>query len=220
VYGTEDAVREGMAKSEVAPEDVFVATKVWIDRLGDGDVRQSVEESLERLGIESIDLLYVHWPRGDYEATTTLPQFDALVDAGLVDHIGLSNFSVDQFEAATDVLEHPVAAHQVERHPLFPSSELVAHAQKEGHTFVAYAPSMKGRADELPELREIAGRHGVSPTEISIAWAVSQDNVVAIPKSSDEAHLRANLEAASIQLTEDEIARIDAIEREEELYLE
>lgn len=220
VYGTETAVREGIARSDVDPADVTIATKVWTDKLGAEDVRPSVEESLENLGVDSVDLLYVHWPRGDYEPTETLPEFDALVEDGLVEHVGLSNFTPDELDEARDVLAQPVYAHQVERHPLFQSSELVAYAQEHDHTFVAYAPSMAGRADELPELREIAENHGVTPTEISLAWVLSDESVVAIPRSSDEDHLRTNLEAANIDLTDDEVARIDAIDREEELYLD
>ena len=220
IYGTEEYVGEGISNAGVDREEVFIGTKVWTDRLAQDAVRPSVEESLERLGVSTIELLYVHWPRGDYEPTETLPEFDSLVDDGLVEHIGVSNFSTDQLDEAQDILDHPIAAHQFERHPLFQSTELVEYAQEHGHIAVAYAPSMAGKADEVPELRSIAKSHDVTATEVSLAWVIAEDSVVAIPRSSREAHLRANLSVSDFELTSDDIAEINAIDRVEELYLE
>ena len=220
IYGNETIVGEGISRTNVDREELIVATKVWTDRLGADDVRPSVEASLNRLGLDHVDLLYVHWPRGDYEPNETLPAFDALVDDGIVERVGLSNFSPTQFDEARDVLDHPIFAHQIERHPLFQSSELVAYAQDHDHTLVSYAPLMAGRADERIELREIADAHGVTPPDISLAWVLSQDSVVAIPKASSRDHLQTNLEAKDIELTDDDIARIEGIEREEELYVD
>ena len=220
IYGNEDVVGEGIARSDVDREELFVATKVWADRLGVEDVRPSVEESLNELGIEHVDLLYVHRPIETYEPTQTLPAFDALVDDGLIDHVGLSNFSPAELDEAREILDRPVFAHQVELHPLFQSPGLVTYAQVHDHVLVAYSPLIAGRADEIPALREIAEDHDITPTQASLAWVLSKESVVAIPKASSQEHLEANLDVTGVKLSAKEIQRIDNLERQEELFPE
>jgi 2,5-diketo-D-gluconate reductase B len=218
IYENEAVVGEAIAESDVPREALLVATKLWVTDLAADDVGPSVQESLDRLGLEYVDLLYVHRPRGAYDPAGTLPALDALVEEGLVRGIGLSNFSVEALETAREHLESPVAAHQVEHHPLFWREELVADAREHGHPLVAYAPLASGKAFDLPAVREAAEAHGVSPAGICLAWALAREGVVVVPKASSETHLRANLEATDLRLSDAEVDRIDAIEREEELF--
>jgi len=220
IYENEAVVGEAIAASDVPRKELLVATKLWVTDLGADDVGRSARESLDRLGLDYVDVLYVHRPRGAYDPAGTLPALDALVEEGLVRGIGLSNFSVDDLETAREHLETPVAAHQVEHHPLFWRPELVADAREHGHPLVAYAPLASGKAFDLPAVREAAEAHGVSPAGVCLAWVLSREGVVAVPKASSERHLRGNLETADLRLSDAEIARIDAIEREEELFPE
>ena len=220
IYENEAVVGEAVANTDVARDDLLVATKLWITNLAPGDVEASTRESLDRLGLDYVDLLYVHRPRGEYDPTTTLPALEELVDEGLVRGVGLSNFSLEDLEVAREHLDSPVAAHQVEHHPLFWRAELVADASEHGHQLVAYSPLASGKAFDLPPVREAAAAHGVTPAQVCLAWVLARDEVVAVPKASTSAHLRSNLGASTVALTDEEVERIDGIEREEELFPE
>ncbi|WP_199693901.1 aldo/keto reductase [Halococcus sp. IIIV-5B] len=220
VYDNESVVGEGIRWAEIDREDVFVATKVWIDQLGYDSVVQSVTDSLERLGMDSVDLLYVHRPRGEYDPEGTLEGFEELVDRGSVHHIRVSNFEVPQLKEARQHLQAPIFANQVEYHPLFQPTDALADAQANDYTLVAYSPLANGRAGDISEVVDIARTHDTTPEAVCIAWLTAKDNVVVIPKASSKAHLMANRDAAELQLSTNERTRIDDIERETELFPE
>lgn len=117
-YGTESHVAGAIDQSDCSRDDVFIATKLSWSNLGYDDAIRTANESCERLGVETIDLLYVHVPYDTYDPAETLPALDSLVDDGVISHIGLSNFLPGMLEEAIDRLEHPLFAHQVEMHPL------------------------------------------------------------------------------------------------------
>ena len=217
MYDNESAVGAGLANSPVARESVVVATKVHPSNLASDDVIESTAESLDRLGLDTIDLLYVHWPIDAYDPADTLPAFDELVTAGHVNAIGVSNFSPALVREAADILEHPIAAHQIELHPLLQQDRLREVAAELGHTVVAYSPIMKGRAASVPELVSIAEKHGATPTEVALAWVTGLEGVVAIPKSTSRDHLVANLASPDLSLDAADIDRIEGIDRSERL---
>ncbi|TKX87814.1 aldo/keto reductase [Halorubrum sp. SS5] len=224
IYDNEAVVGDGLAAGLTAADldrdDVTVATKLWIDDLGSEAVAPAARESAERLGVDAIDLLYVHRPRGDYDPEATLPALDRLVEEGLVRNVGVSNFEVADLDRAVEILGRPPAAHQTELHPLFHRPELLDHAREHGYPVVAYSPLAGGRVREVDAVVEAAAAHGTTPEAVAIAWAAAKEPVVTIPKASSEAHLRANLAAADLDLTDAEVAAIDAVEREEELFPE
>jgi 2,5-diketo-D-gluconate reductase B len=220
IYHNEHVVGAGIAASPVARDEVFLATKVWADSLAPDAVLASTQASLARLGVDAVDLLYVHRPIESYEPGETLPAFDALVDAEKVRHVGVSNFTVDQLDEARETLQTPLFAHQTEYHPLFQRPELVEHAQEHDYQLVAYSPLAGGQVFETPVLQDIAAKHDTTEAAVSIAWLCSMENVVVIPKASSEAHLRANFEAAELTLDDEDVAAIEAIDEEVELYPE
>ena len=216
-YGNEEAVGEGIRRADVDRDDVVVASKVHAEKFGldrDG-VIEGAHASLDRMGLDYLDVLYVHWPVLHYDAAETLPAFERLRDDGVIDHIGLSNYSADLLDEARDVLDDPVFALQMEMHPLLHQDELVAYAREHDIWMVAYSPLARGDVFEIPEIREVAEKHDVSPAQVSIAWLLSKENVRVIPKATSEAHLRDNLEAADLALDPGDVERIDGIEREE-----
>lgn len=220
IYDNEAVVGEGIARSDVPREDLTVATKVWIDRLAPDAVRPAVEDSLDRLGLDRVDLCYVHRPRGDYDPEGTLSAFDALVDDGLVTHVGVSNFNVDQLDAEIGLLDHPLAAHQAEYHPYFRTPDLVDYARKHDYPFVAYSPLAGGRVLDDSVVQQVGMEHDASAAQAALAYVTGTEGVVAIAKASSHAHLRANLVASSLALTNDQRQRMDALERGEELFPE
>ena len=211
-YGNEEHVGRGIKRADVARDDVFLATKVWIDRLSYDDVLASTEESLRKLGVDAVDLLYVHWPAGAYDPEATFRAFDELVDAGMTDRIGISNFQPDQVDDAIDRTDAPVFANQVELHPLLPQPDLRARCADREVELVAYSPLARGRVFEVPELTDIAETYGVSEAQVSLAW-LREKGVTAIPKATSEVHIRDNLASLDLDLDSEDIAAIDAIGR-------
>ncbi|MFC5366582.1 aldo/keto reductase [Salinirubrum litoreum] len=219
IYENEAVVGEGLADSPVPREDVLVATKVWADSLAAADVRESTLASREKLGVETIDLLYVHRPIDTYDPATTLPAFDALREDGVVRGVGVSNFTVAELDEAVSILDSPLVAHQTEYHPLFRRPELLEHAREHGYRLVAYSPLAGGKVFELPEITAVAEKHETTEAAVAVAWLRAKD-IAVIPKASSRSHLEANLRAGELALDDEDVARIDAIEREEELFPE
>ncbi|GGC64474.1 aldo/keto reductase [Haloferax sulfurifontis] len=214
-YGNESAVGDGIEEADAPRDELFLATKVHpiSGGLTHDEVLEEADASMERLGVDYLDLLYVHWPVGEYEADETLGAFERLVEADRVRHIGVSNFDVDLLDEAREVLESPLFAHQVEMHPFLPQRELVEDAQRRDYTLVAYSPLARGEALTNATIRDIAEQYGTSPAQVCLAWVTSHENVVAIPKATSSAHLEDNLGAAALELDDEDVARIDDIER-------
>ena len=213
IYRNEQAVGKGLAAADVPREEVFLATKVWTSKLGAEDVIQSTEASLDRLGTDYVDLLYVHWPAREYDPSETLPAFERLHERGLTRRLGVSNFEPDHVERARSVLDTPVFANQVEIHPFLPQEHLVTHAAETDLELVAYSPLARGEVLSNPTLCEIAEKHGATAPQVALAW-LRERGITAIPKATSEAHIRDNWESLSLSLDEEDRARIDAIDRQ------
>ena len=212
MYDNEVAVGEGVAAADVDREDVFVATKIHPENLAGEDVLDTAEASLDRLGLEYVDLLYVHWPIRAYDPADTLPAFDELHEAGLTRHVGVSNFTPDLLREADEILDAPVVANQVEVHPLLPPREdLVAACEAVGADLVAYAPFCRRAALDVPGVEAVAERHGVSTAQVCLAWSLTK-GCKPIPKATGHEHLADNWAALDLELSDEDVARIDGIE--------
>jgi len=214
-YDNETSVGDGIDRSGVDRDDLFVATKLSTDNLSYDDAVETARASRDRLGVGSIDLLYVHWPINSYDPEETLPALDDLVDDGVIDRIGLSNFRPDQLDEAIDRLDHDLFAHQVECHPLLQQETLREYAVEYDHWLVAYSPIARNRVADVDALREIADAHDATPAQVSLAWLLSKERVAPIPKAADFGHVADNWAARDVDLTADQIARIDALDRGE-----
>jgi diketogulonate reductase-like aldo/keto reductase len=213
MYDNESFVGEALATAfeHVDRDDVVVATKLDTDNTGFEDATSTARESRDRLGLDVVDLLYVHWPLEAYDPDETLPALDALVDDGVVREIGLSNFLPSQLQTALDRLDHDLFAHQVEMHPLLQQPELHELAVEHDHYLVAYCPIARNEVADVPVLEAIADAHDATPAQVSLAWLAAKENVVPIPKAASPDHIRENLAAMDLALSGDELARIDAL---------
>ena len=207
MYKNERAVGAGIERADVPREAVFLATKILPDDLSYENAKRTARESLDRLGVDSVDLLYVHWPISAYDPEGTLDAIQELYEEGVTDHVGVSNFDRELFEEAADRLDAPIVANQVECHPLLPQTELRALARDHGHALVAYSPLAGGEILDDPLLSEIAAEHDTSTAAVCLAWAAAQESVVPIPKTGGD-HLRDNFEAVDLTLSEDALERI------------
>ena len=125
-------------------------------------------------------------------------------------YVCLSNFTPELLDEARSILDAPIAAHQVECHPLLPQDELRAYAKRHGHRLVGYSPLGRGEILDHPVLSDVAAKHGVSTAQVCLAWAVEHD-VVPIPKATGD-HIADNLAATTLRLDSDDLAAIDAID--------
>lgn len=216
--GTEAVVAEGVRRSGVDPAELIVATKVRPRDLGADDVARSADESRERLGVETIDLLYVHAPAGAYDPARTMAAFDALVADGVVRRVGVCHFAPAQLAEAVERLETPLFAHQVERHPLLHQRDLLALAHEHDHWLVAASPLIRGFVAEIREVHEVAARRAITPAQATLAWQHRDARVATLPHTLDDGHLHENLAARDLHLDDADVAVIDGIDREWRLH--
>jgi 2,5-diketo-D-gluconate reductase B len=214
-YENEAEVGAAIAAADRPRSDVTIATKIERQNLGYDDVLSTGRASRDRLGVDTIDLLYVHFPTRTYDPTETLPAMDELVDAGVATHLGLSNFSPAQLEDAAEVLDHPIAVNQVEMHPFWQQRELVSYCQDAGIPIVAYTPIARGKVFDSPEIGAIADKHDTDAVAVTLAWLTGIDGVSAIPLTTSEAHLEANLAAPDLELDDEDVERIESIDETE-----
>ncbi|WP_276254030.1 aldo/keto reductase [Halomontanus rarus] len=211
-YGNEDAVGEGIARADVDREEVFLATKISTANLARDDVLETARDSLDRLGVDTIDLLYVHWPKGEYDPEDTLPAFDELYADGLIENVGVSNFEPADLEVALDILDAPIFANQVEMHPLLQQADVREACENYDVEVVAYSPLARGQVFEVDELKDAAEKHGVTEAQVSLAWLIEK-GATPIPKATGEDHIADNWESLALELSSEDVAAIDAIER-------
>jgi 2,5-diketo-D-gluconate reductase B len=214
-YENEAAVGRGLAEADVDRDDVFVVTKVPPSRYQQEAFLPSVRESLDALGVEAVDLLLLHWPHRSVNERRT---FDLLAEAraeGLARHVGLSNYPPSTVEAAREHVD--VFCNQVEYHPFRSQEALLEQADRYGYLLTAYSPLAKGQVMDDEPLQQIAARHDATAAQVALAWLMQQ-GVAAIPKASSTDHLRDNLEATRLSLTDEEMETIHG--RARDLHLD
>ena len=218
MYENEDAVGDAIEEAGTPREDLFVATKIAPENLDYDQVLQNAADSFEQLGVDFVDLLYVHWPTGDYEATDTLDAFAELREEDLIGEIGVSNFTVELLEEAIEVAEEPIFANQVEMHPLLPQTELRQFCAQDDVDveLVAYSPIARGDVSDVDALQEVADKHDATPQQVSLAW-LREKEVTAIPKATSEEHLRENWLSLGVELDDEDVEKIDAIEERQRI---
>lgn len=211
MYDNEAEVGNGMRASAVPREEIFLTTKVWHDSAGDGPLQASVEASLERFGLDYVDLVLMHWPDPGTPVAETMGALAEVKRRGLARHIGVSNFTVELLKQAVACSDEPVAVNQVEYHPWLDQGPVLAECRKSGIALTAYSPLAKGRVFSDPLLREIGAAHGKDGGQAALRWLIQQDGVIAIPRSSKRARIAGFFDIGDFALTDDEMSRISAL---------
>jgi len=211
-YGTERAVGRAIAASDTPRSEVVIGTKLHSEHLSYEDAVDHAYACRERLNVDTIDLLSMHWPTHTYDVDETFRAFDALVDEGVVDDVGMCNVTAEGLARADDSSDVPIAAVQVEMHPLLPQPSLLAEARARDVTVVAHTPFAGGEALALPEVKTVADRVDATPAQVCLAWLFSKGDVGAVPGATGE-HVRSNYRALDVSLSPADVERIDNIER-------
>ncbi|MFW9953720.1 MAG: aldo/keto reductase [Candidatus Thorarchaeota archaeon] len=217
LYFNEELVGLGIRESGISREELFLATKISPSYLQPDDLKRMASESLNKLGVDFVDLLYIHWPAETYEPEVTLIALNEVMEEGLTKHIAVSNFTPPLLDEALAISKNDLIANQVEMHPLLQQREMVEYTKNHDMYLVAYSPLGRGLIHDIPEVKEIAERQGISTAQVCLAWLLSKDNVLTIPKASSEQHQRENLEALDVKLAPSDIQLIESITDEERI---
>ncbi len=193
-------------------DDVFIVSKVMPQNASRAGTVRAAEASLARLKTDRIDLYLLHWP-GSYSLGETLDGFERLKHAGKIRHYGVSNFDADAMASvATGKLGAAIASNQVMYNLARRGIEarMLPWCARHDVVVMAYSPLDRGRLKATKGLRAVADRHCVAPEAIAIAWTMRRPNLVTIPKATAPDHVRTNLAAASVALSADDLALLDA----------
>lgn len=213
-YVNEKAVGRAMKKSGLKREEIFLETKLWPSFYENDD---AVDKTLERLGTDTIDLLLIHQPAGNYVAGYR--QMEKAYKEGKVKAIGLSNFNQGQIEEILGLCQVKPAVLQTEVHPYFQEQELKKFLSKEGMVIQAWYPLGHGDKAllEEPLFTQLGKKYGKTNAQIILRWHIQDGNIV-IPGSKNPAHIKDNFDLFDFSLTEEEMAKIAALDKNTRYY--
>ncbi len=215
-YQNEGAIGDVIA--EYDRDDLFLTSKVLPSNLHYESLLAALDGSLDRLGVDALDLYLVHWPNPAISIRDTLRALERAHEEGLVRNVGVSNFSVYQLTFARRIAEVPIAANQIEFHPWYVRPALLEYCQAHDIVVQAAAPLARAAILDDPVVVDIAEAHGVMPAQVVLRWAVEKD-VVVLPKSTTPAHIRTNLDLFDWSLDAEDTERLDALNRGENVYM-
>jgi 2,5-diketo-D-gluconate reductase A len=212
LYDNELEVGSGLRKSGIPREELFVTTKIWNDRQGYANALEAIDESLDRLKLDYIDMLLIHWPKPAQDLyVETWRAFEEVLASGRVKGIGVSNFMpahLDNLLANSSVVP---ALNQVELNPGFQQPELRAYNAAHGIATEAWSPIGRNKFADNAVMLGIASKHGKSVTQVIIRWHIQLGNLV-IPKTSNPDRLIENIDVFDFELSHAEMAAIAALD--------
>ena len=215
IYGNEAEVGQAVAASGVPRGELYLTTKIWTENLSRERLIPSLEESLDKLKTDYVDLCLIHWPSPG-GAVPVAEYMAALAEAkarGLAREIGVSNFTLALMQQAIDVVgAGEIATNQVELHPYLQNRKVAGFAERHGIRITSYMTLGYGKVLGDAVIGEIAQRHGATPAQVVLAWAMQLGYAV-IPSSTKRANLASNLAARELRLSDADMAAIAALER-------
>ena len=206
-YGNEKSVGQGLRESGVPRDEVFITTKFFPGRR---DPVAEIEGSLRRLGVDDVDLYIIHWPQGG--PTWAWPGMERAREAGYARSIGVSNFGVDELRQLLAIATVPPVVDQVQFSPYEYRTALLDACGQNRIVLEAYSPLGTGRHLASKTVVRIAHGHGRTPAQVLLRWCI-QRNIPVIPKSIHRERIAENAQIFDFQLTEEDIAEIDALDR-------
>jgi 2,5-diketo-D-gluconate reductase A len=218
-YINEEAVGRAIKNSGIPRDELFVTTKLWVSDTGEDNTKRAFEKSLQRLGLDHLDLYLIHQPFGDYYGSWRAMQ--QLHHEGVVTAIGVSNFYPDRLVDLIDHNEITPAVNQVETHPYFQRTADQELMRERGVQIESWGPFAEGRNNLFtdPLLREIAEAHGKSVAQVVLRWLIQRD-VVVIPKSVRPERMAENFDVFDFALTDEQMGRIATLDTDESLFFD
>ncbi|GAB2697849.1 aldo/keto reductase [Paenibacillus thermoaerophilus] len=212
IYRNEEGVGRAIAESGIPRDELFITTKVWNADQGYDSTLRAFEASMEKLGLETLDLYLIHWPmpkKGRFKETWKA--LEKLYKEKRVRAIGVSNFQPAHLDALMADAEVKPMVNQVELHPRLAQRELREYCRRHGIQIEAWSPLGQGQLLEDPTLKEIAQKYGKTTAQVILRWDL-QNGVVVIPKSVNADRIASNAQLFDFELSAEDMARIDALD--------
>lgn len=213
MYGNEQGVGAAIAAAGLAAEDVFVTSKLNNNNHAPERVAASLDESLERLGLERLDLFLIHWPLPmiDIDYVETWKAMEEVYRSGKTRAIGVSNFTAHHLRRLLDAAEVVPAVNQIEVHPFFAQDELRAFNAEHGIKTEAWSPLAQGQILTNPVVAQIAEATGRAPSQVALRWHLQRGDIV-FPKASSVERVRQNFDVFDFELSDADMAAISALD--------
>jgi 2,5-diketo-D-gluconate reductase B len=211
-YQYSAAVGDAIRESDVSRERLSIATKLHSEDLAYNPVISETETMLNRLGLDYINILYVHWPAHSYDPDRTFAAMERLCKQGLVNHIGVCNFTTDLLQEAVEKTTEPIFVNQIELHPFLPQEDIINFCFEKGIQIVAHSPLAGGLVFESATLHTIAERYHATVPQITLAWLLNKGDVSPIPKATGP-HIGENYDAKYVDLRAEDVSAIDSIDQ-------
>ncbi|QDC02420.1 aldo/keto reductase [Mesorhizobium sp. 8] len=212
IYGNEAALGRAFARAGARRGDLFLTTKVWVDKYSPDSFAASVDESLDKLKVDQVDLLLLHWPADKVPVAAQIEMLDAVQAAGKTKFVGVSNQNIAQMRESVERSRTPIVTNQVELHPYLPQHRLAAAAKAAGVVLTAYYGMADGAVPKDPVLQEIGAKYGKSAAQVGLRWLVQQGHI-ALSKTAKPERVRENIAIFDFVLDEADMAAIAKLAR-------
>lgn len=211
IYQNEKGVGNAIRESVVPREEIFLTSKVWNSEQGYKTTLAAFDASLDKLQTSYLDLYLIHWPKGE-KSVETWEALEELYKKGKVRAIGVSNFLVHHLEEFLPKCNIIPAVNQVEFHPELIQPDLVKYCKKKGIQQEAWSPIMKGRVNNIPEIKELAAKYNKTPVQVVLRWDI-QKGIVTIPKSVTPERIISNANIFDFELSPEDMEKINQLDK-------
>ncbi|MDU6028401.1 MAG: aldo/keto reductase [Staphylococcus epidermidis] len=221
IYGNEETVgqgiKEGLESTGLSREDLFITSKLWLTDFGRQNVEEAYRQSVEKLGLDYLDLYLMHWP-GTNEAVMidTWRGMEDLYKQNQVKNIGVSNFTPEHFEALLAQVSIKPVINQVEFHPYLTQNKLRKYLEAQNIIMESWSPLMNSQILHDDVINEVANEVGKTPAQVVIRWNIQHD-VVVIPKSVTPHRIEENLDVWNFELSDNQMERIDQLNQDKRI---
>jgi diketogulonate reductase-like aldo/keto reductase len=211
IYGNERGVGAAIRQSGLRREDLFITTKLWNDDQGYDRTRAACEASLDKLGLDYLDLYLIHWPATS-RRHESWQAFEKLLDEGLIKAAGVSNYTVEHLQQLAERSELTPAVNQVEFHPYIydEQQEVLEYCRENDILVEAYSPLSRVSRSSRQAIRKLAAEKGTSPQQIVLRWCI-QHGTLPLPRSENPAHIASNFDIDTFGLSDEDMAVLDSI---------
>jgi len=212
IYQNEAALGRALQAAGARRDDLFLTTKVWVDKYRPDNFAASVDESLDKLKVDRVDLLLLHWPADKVPVAAQIEMLDAVQAAGKTKFVGVSNQNIAQMRESVARSSAPIVTNQVELHPYLPQHVLAAAAKAAGVVLTAYYGMADGAVPKDPVLQQIGAKYGKSAAQVGLRWLVQQGHI-ALSKTAKPERVKENIAIFDFILDEADMAAITKLAR-------
>jgi 2,5-diketo-D-gluconate reductase A len=212
IYGNEEEVGKGIKKSGIDRKELFISSKLWVTDMGYENTKKGFEETLKKLGVDYLDMYIIHRPHGDVMGSWKA--MEELYKAGKIKAIGVSNFNAAQLADLISKAEIKPVINQIEINPFFQQPEFVKDVQKFGLQVEGWSPFAEGRNGIFTNevLAKIGKKYNKTVAQVVLRWLIQRD-IVVIPRSSNPAHIKENLDVFDFNLSKADMQEISTLDK-------